>query len=133
VLRWPFSKPKPPLSGAPASPRLKTYSAASGYVYGYLSRGRRASGRGAEAGLEFAFRVSADNKRWLDVSVFVPDSVLRSWEDAHGRTLTPTERYAVAKLTLFAAFDECPAPAALRAAVYTRPSAVEGILEALDL
>src|SRR5206468_11034865 len=47
------------------------------------------------------------------VSVFVGDEVLESWQQGHGRQLGSTERYAVAKMSLFQAFDQRAAPEAM--------------------
>ena len=49
------------------------------------------------------------------------------------RELSLTERYAVAKIALFQAFDERPDPAQLRDEVRVRNADVEGIIETLGL
>lgn len=116
-----------PLTGAPASPRVKTYSAASGYVYQYIYRGQRKS-KG-----EYVFEVTSDLKRYFFSSVFVPDGVLRGWQAEHGRELTPTERYAIAKIALFQAFDEREKPDQMREPVRVRPTDLEAILERLGI
>ncbi len=127
-----FSKKRAPLVGAHATRRLKTYSAQSGYVYQYQYEGYRPlAGRGA--GTEFVFTVSADRKQWSAVEVRIPDAAIESWESAHGRKLSSTERYAVAKLSLFQAFDERPVPDSMHEPVNVRAADVEGIMEALGL
>ncbi len=134
MLGWLFRGRAPaPLSGAPAVRRLKSYSAASGYVYQYFYDGRRPVERGRDAGVEYVFSVTADRKSWFPVSVFVSRSAVRQWEAAHGRTLKDTEWYAVAKMSLFQAFDERPAPEALHEEVRVRAVDVEDILERLGL
>jgi len=96
-----------PLHGAPVKPRLKTYSAATGYVYQYVYRGHRsvpAAGGGAAS--EYVFSVSRDRKTYFPVSVLVAEAVVAGWNESHQRVLSATEIYAIAKLTLFEAFDE---------------------------
>jgi hypothetical protein len=98
---------KKPLTGAPAVRRVKSYSAESGYVYQYAYEGQRPH----KNGTEFVFTISADRKHWRDVSLIVKEDAVRRWEEAHGRKLSWTEWYAVAKMALFAAMDEWPSPA----------------------
>jgi hypothetical protein len=104
-----FGKNPAPLTGAPTVRRVKTWSAQSGYVYQYHYEGRRGSGQGTE----FVFHVSADRKTWQHVSVLLSERAAGMWEQSHGRTLSSSERYALAKLALFAAFDERATPAAM--------------------
>ena len=127
-----FPKKSAPLAGAQATRRLKTYSAQSGYAYQYYFEGHRPlAGRGT--GTEFVFTVSADRKRWQAVEVRIPDAAIESWERAHGREISSTERYAVAKLSLFHAFDERPAPDSMCEPVHVRAADVQGIMETLGL
>jgi hypothetical protein len=134
LLQKLFGARRAPLAGAPAVRRLKTYSAESGYVYQYFYEGRREARTGsARAGIEFVFRVSADRKTWMPISVVLATSTVQTWEQAHGRELSPAERYAVAKLALFQAFDERSAPAQLRDEVCVRNADIEGIVERLGL
>jgi hypothetical protein len=63
----------------------------------------------------------------------VSEESVRTWEEAHERSLSATERYAVAKIALFRAFDERPAPAHLREPVYVRPADLTDILETLGI
>jgi hypothetical protein len=133
VFRSLFSKKKTPLSGAPAIRRMKTYSAQTGYVYQYYYEGHRAYHSAGDRGVEFAFTVSSDRRNWHTSSVFVSEPAIQSWQQSHGRELTLTERYAVAKLALFQAFDERPDPARMRDEVRVRAVDVEGIVETLGL
>ena len=110
MFRSLFSKKKPPLSGAPAQRRLKTYSGQTGYVYQYFYQGHR-NYQAPESGLEFVFCISSDRKNWWETSVLIGDGALGGWQTAHGRELSSTERYAIAKMALFQAFDERPTPA----------------------
>ena len=109
--------------------RLKLYSAQTGFVYEYCYEGHRVA-RGA---IEFAFSVSADRKTWRAARVLVGHSALLSWEQAHARELTPTERYAIAKMALFQAFDERPHPDRMNGEILVRAADVEAIVETLGL
>jgi hypothetical protein len=105
-----------PLRGAPAQPRLKNYSALSGYAYEYVYDGMRDT----QDSEEYVFTVSGDRKNWFRLSVHVP---------ALQTSLKARERYAVAKLALFSAFDERENPAALSAApVRVTPGQAEELL-----
>lgn len=128
-----FSKKKTALTGAPAIRRMKTYSAASGYVYQYFYEGQRAWEGGGDHGAEYVFRISADRKSWQDTVVLIADAALRAWQESHGRELSSTERYAIAKMALFQAFDERPAPGEMGAEIRVRAADVEGIVEMLGL
>jgi hypothetical protein len=133
VFRKLFAKRKAKLEGAPPVRRLKTYSAQSGYVYQYYYEGHRSTGRGGEPGVEFVFTLTADRKNWHPTSVIVAAESIRGWEQAHGRKLSSTEQYAIAKLALFQAFDERPLPEQMKNDVRVRPADVESIVETLDL
>ncbi len=133
VLQKLFGGRRAPLAGAPAVRRQKTYSAQSGYVYQYFYEGQRQAGTRSADGTEFVFRVSADRKTWMAISVVLAARSVQAWEHAHGRELSSTERYAVAKLALFQAFDERAAPALLRDEVLVRNADIEGIVERLGL
>jgi hypothetical protein len=60
-------------------------------------------------------------------------AAIGQWEEAHGRELTANERYAIAKLSLFHAFDERERPALMREPVRARAGDVNVILESLDI
>jgi hypothetical protein len=133
VFRGFFSRKPAALTGAPPIRRMKTYSAQSGYVYQYFYEGHRPFHAGADRGSEFVFSLSHDRKNWHSTSVLVGDDALASWEQSHARELSATERYAVAKMALFQAFDERPAPDKMKEPVRLRPADVEGIIESLGL
>jgi len=133
VFRNLFSRKKTPLSGAPPIRRLKTYSAQSGYVYQYYYEGHRAFRSGGESGTEFVFQVSADRKTWDGTSVLVSSAAVQEWGRAHQRQLYPTELYAVAKMSLFQAFDERPQPSQMKGDVWVRNADLDGIIETLGL
>ncbi len=132
-----FSRPRKqtpaPLTGAPAVRRQKTYSAQSGYAYLYYYEGRREAERERERGTEFVFDVSAGRAGSFPASVFVGEAALDSWQANHGRRLAGNERYAIAKMALFQAFDERPSPADFRESIVVRPGDVETILETLGI
>ena len=130
--RWLSRKPQP-LTGAPAIRRQKTYSGQSGYVYQYYYEGQRPYKRDRHNGTEYVFDVSADRKTSIAVSVLVSDAALEDWQSRNGRTLHASERYAIAKMALFQAFDERPSPAAMSAAVHVREADVEAILITLGI
>lgn len=128
-----WSRKPQPLSGAPAVRRQKTYSGQSGYVYQYYYEGHRPFQHGREKGTEFVFDVSADRKTSSKISVLVSADAIEDWESRHGRTLYGSERYAIAKMALFQAFDERHDPDSLNADIKVRASDVEGILITLGI
>jgi hypothetical protein len=86
--------------------RVKSYSAADGYVYQYyFFEGNRAQRDGRPGG-EFTYEISADRRSAFPFKIFVRQSALDAWAKLNGRPLTSSEEYAVAKMRLFQAFDE---------------------------
>jgi hypothetical protein len=132
LFRRLFSKTRP-LTGAPAIRRLKTYTAESGYVYHYYYEGHREFHRGREKGTEFVFSISADRKTWNNLGVLVADATIEGWEQSHARELSSTERYAVAKMTLFQAFDTRETPAQMNSDINVSPADVDALVEKLGL
>jgi hypothetical protein len=132
MFDW-FRKKEAPLTGAPAVRRQKTHSAQSGYVYQYFYEGQRPAQRDGAAGTQYVFNVSADRKSSFPVSVFLGDDAIGIWQQEHARELGSTERYAVAKMALFQAFDERPEPSAMGEEVLVQPPDVASILAALDI
>lgn len=128
--KWFTSKPVP-LTGAPPVRRQKTYSAQSGYVYQYYYEGQRPTR--PERGVEFVFDVSADRKTSTAVSVVVPEDAVESWQRDHGHTLNSTERYAIAKMALFQAFDQRESPAGMGQAVRVDAVSAAEILRTLEI
>ena len=133
VFRTLFSRKVRPLTGAPPIRRQKTYSAQSGYVYQYYYEGHHPFRAAGETGTEFVFTISADRKNAHPTGVLLSDEAVAAWEAEHERELSPTERYAVAKMALFQAFDERRAPADMRQQVRVRPADLEAIVETLGL
>jgi hypothetical protein len=93
---------------------MKTYTAMSGYIYHYYYEGVRDPA-------EYVFEVSTDRRAWFFTSVHV-----EPW-----RELPANVQYGVAKLALFAAFDEREEPRQMRAPVRVNAAAVESLLQRL--
>ncbi|MBI4893149.1 MAG: hypothetical protein HY821_21175 [Acidobacteria bacterium] len=117
----------PALEGAPAVRRQKNYAGESGYAYEYFYEGKREWKQASQ----YCFTVSGDRKTWFETVVEVGHEVWASWGAAHGRELESNERYAVAKLALFEAFDGRETPDALRRPVVVSAAQAEAILEKL--
>jgi len=117
--------------------RVKSYSAATGYVYQYYFYEVEKVRRGSAAGSAYTYMVSADRKNVFPLRIFVCRDALDRWSRATGRSLTGTEEYAVAKMRLFQAFDEVENLA--QGAVEAPPelqvdeSNLESLLATLDL
>ena len=86
--------------------RVKSYSAATGYVYQYYFYEVEKSKRGAMAGTDYVYMASVDRKHVFPVKIFVVKEALEKWSARTGRQFSGTEEYAVAKMRLFQAFDE---------------------------
>ena len=117
--------------------RIKSYSAANGYVYQYcFFEVNRISFEGGQAG-EFIYAISADRKTTFGVRVVVEQSALDNWARANGRALTSSEEYAVAKMRLFQAFDGGDVPitadAAARVSLVVDESNLETLLQLLNI
>jgi hypothetical protein len=121
-----------PLRGAPLHPRMKSYSANTGYVYQYYFAGQRDSVRDRTPGNEYVFHISADRKTIAPVTVFVADEVVETWIRENGRDLRGSHRYGIAKMALRNALDERPPEQAL-ADVVPGPGEVAAILAELDI
>jgi hypothetical protein len=113
--------------------RVKTFSAATGYVYQYyfyeVQKTRR---RGAE-GSEYTYMVSVDRKTVFPLRIFVAREGIETWARAAGRQLTGTEEYAVAKMRLFEALDEIPDLASAQPELVVDASNIEELLSRLDI
>ncbi len=113
--------------------RIKSYSAATGYVYQYYFYEVRPARRGFTAGNEYVYMISADRKATFPLGVFVRRDALRAWAKKVGRELTGTEEYAVAKMRLFQAFDESQDLPTTRPDLQVDESNLESLLAQLDL
>ncbi len=130
MFGWSRKRATPaPLTGAPAVRRQKTYSAATGYVYEYFYAGHRDAG----GGIEYVFQVTADRKTFFPVSVLVAADAFSAWNQSHGRALTGTEQYAVAKMALFQAFDERLTPDGMRSDIRIGVADAAAILDTLGI
>ena len=116
--------------------RVKSYSAANGYVYQYcFYEVNRIEGDNPVG--EFIYAISADRKSMFALRVVVVQAALQAWGRVNGRPLTSSEEYAIAKMRLFRAFDEGEIPVAADTAV--QPSLVvdesnlEDLLQALNI
>jgi len=107
MFKWLRNRKKPPpdiphpaLKGSPTHPRAKTYSATNGYVYQYVYSGYRTLADGDE----YVFQASRGRDRF-PVRVRVTHQELGGCEVRIGRKVLNQERYALAKMALFSAFD----------------------------
>lgn len=111
--------------------RIKSYSAANGYVYQYyFYELNRVSVNGKSAG-EFVYAISADRGTSFGLRIIVIQAALDVWAKSNGRALTSSEEYAVAKMRLFQAFDEGMVPLTAEAAREVRLVVDETNLEVL--
>lgn len=94
----------------PLSQREKTYSAQSGFVYQYLFLGLE---NGAHV-----FQVSADRQAYFPLHIVLPPEALAQCAQKMGSPLRWNEEYALAKMSLFRAFDSAAHPDALRAPIH---------------
>jgi hypothetical protein len=113
--------------------RIKSYSAASGFVYQYQFQDVHPASRATVSGNEFVYYVSADRKTMFPIRIFVRRDALENWTKQTGRTLTGTEEYALAKMRLFEALDEVEDFAAKRPELAVDESNISSLLERLDL
>jgi hypothetical protein len=113
--------------------RIKSYSAATGYVYQYCFVEVRPARRGFSSGTEYIYVVSVDRQENFPLAVFVRKSAVQKWSQAENRKLSGTEEYAVAKMCLFQAFDEIENLATARPDILVDDSNLDSLLEKLDL
>lgn len=113
--------------------RIKSYSAATGYVYQYQFQDVHPAARGESRGNEYVYYVSADRKTMFAIRIFVHRSALEAWTGQTGRALTGTEEYAIAKMRLFQAFDDIEDFAGSRPALEVDESNLAELIGRLDL
>jgi hypothetical protein len=113
--------------------RIKSYSAATGFVYQYQFQDVRPAAPGTSPGHEYIYYVSSDRKTMFPVRIFVSREALQRWSKQTGRQLTGTEEYAVAKMRLFQALDEVEDFAVSRPLLTVDESNLSALLERLDL
>ncbi len=117
--------------------RVKSYSAATGYVFQYFFYEVNRTRRGLVAGTEYVYMVTAARQKLHPLRIFVERAAVEEWAKRGGRELTGTEEYAVAKMRLFRAFDELPELAVQAAETWPELHVdernLEELLEVLDL
>ncbi len=113
--------------------RVKSYSAATGYVYQYYFYEVLKSHRGFSAGTEYVYMVSVDRQTVFPLRIFVRRDAVEKWDKKAGREMTGTEEYAIAKMRLFQAFDEVEDLASVRPELVVDESNLETLLGRLDL
>jgi hypothetical protein len=113
--------------------RIKSYSAATGYVYQYYFYQVQKAVRGSSTGSEYVYMVSVDRKKVFPLKIFVTREGLEQWGRDAGRELTGTEEYAVAKMRLFEALDEVPDLASRPPELVVDGSNIEVLLSRLDI
>ena len=116
-----------------AARRVKSYSAATGYVYQYYFYEVQKRRRAGTAGSEYVYMVSVDRKKVFPLRIFVERDGLEKWGRAAGCELTGTEEYAVAKMRLFEALDEVPDLASGQPELVVDGSNIEALLSRLDI
>jgi len=113
--------------------RIKTYSAANGFVYQYQFHEIRSAKIDGAEGREYVYYVTADRKTMFPSRVFLRLDALKKWSFATGRTLNGTEEYAVAKMRLFRGLDDVDDFAKSRPVLIVDETNIGGLLEQLDL
>lgn len=99
-------KNNPGMTRPDAVRRVKSHSAATGYVFQYYFFEMNQTRRGAAAGSAYVYMVSGSRQTAHPLSIFVERAAVEDWSRRAGRALTGTEEYAAAKMRLFQAFDE---------------------------
>jgi len=113
--------------------RVKSYSAATGYVYQYYFYEVQKTRRGFSSGTEYVYMVSVDRRKVFPLGIFIKQSAIEKWGRAAGRPLSGTEEYAVAKLRLFQALDESTDLESARPDLVVDESNLDTLLSQLDL
>ncbi len=116
-----------------AARRIKSYSAATGYVYQYYFYEVQKTRRGLAAGTEYVYMVSVDRQKVFPLRIFVRHAAVEKWAKNVGREMTGTEEYAVAKMRLFQAFDEVDDLAIAQPELLVDESNLQALLGRLDL
>ena len=113
--------------------RIKSYSAATGYVYQYCFVEVKPARRGLSFGTEYIYMVSVDRQANFPLTVFVRSAAVEKWSRREGRKLSGTEEYAIAKMRLFDAFDEVEDLATKRPDLFVDDTNLDTLLQKLDL
>jgi hypothetical protein len=123
----------PAMTGPAPVRRIKSYSAASGFVYQYQFHELHAVRRGSTAGNEYIYYVSTDRKTMFPLRIFVHRDAEENWAKKNGRPLNGTEEYAIAKMRLFQAFDELESLSAAHTDLVVDDSNLEALFSQLNL
>ena len=113
--------------------RVKSYSAATGYVYQYYFYEVQKTRRAGATGSEYVYMVSVDRKTVFPLKIFVQRESVEKWSREAGRELSGTEEYAVAKMRLFEALDEIPDLAHSKPDLHVDGSNIGELLSRLDI
>jgi hypothetical protein len=113
--------------------RVKSYSAATGYVYQYYFYEVEKTCLGTSPGTEYVYMVSVDRHHVFPVRIFVQQEALEKWAMTTGQKLSGTEEYAVAKMRLFQAFDEIEGLCAETPELIVDSSNLGALLSQLDI
>jgi hypothetical protein len=113
--------------------RVKSYSAATGYVFQYYFYQVEKTRDASSPGTEYVYMVSVDRQDVFPVRIFVVQEALRGWSVRTGQLLTGTEEYAIAKMRLFQAFDEIEGLDGRTPRLIVDHSNLEPLLAQLDL
>jgi hypothetical protein len=116
-----------------AAHRVKSYSAATGFVYQYYFYEVEKTRHGGAEGTEYVYMASVDRKHVFPVRIFVNKGALENWSARTGRQFTGTEEYAVAKMRLFQAFDEVEELSAKTPELSVDESNLDALQSQLDL
>jgi hypothetical protein len=113
--------------------RVKSYSAATGYVYQYYFYEVLKTRKAGASGNEYVYMLSVDRKTVFPLKIFVQREGLENWSRSVVRELTGTEEYAVAKMRLFEALDEIPNLAHGQPDLVVDGSNIADLLSRLDI
>jgi hypothetical protein len=109
----------------PLTRRVKQYSSESGIVYEYIFSGRE--------GNTHIFSVSADRQPPYPLGIELTETALAHCRARLGSDLRWNDEYALAKLSLFAAFDAAPSAAELPNPVRPSPAELIGYMKTLKM
>jgi hypothetical protein len=124
MFSW-FKPKEETLKPLPLSQREKSYSAETGLVYQYIFKGLR--------GKRHVFAVTADRKTSIEVVIEMPEAALAACACRMGSPLRWNEEYALAKLCLFAAFDEAASAEELKKTVVASEAALLAHMDTLNM
>jgi hypothetical protein len=122
-----------PMSRPDAVRRVKSYSAATGYVYQYYFYEVEQVGKGDSSAAQYVYMVSVDRHHVFPMKILVMHKAMQLWMAHTGQQLTGTEEYAVAKMRLFQAFDENSELSATTPQFVVDQTNLEALLLQLDL